>query len=134
MNKHKTHDTVTVAEQRTEQEKHLKERLKQHIQEIEKKIQELREAVKYHKRSAQAAIKDSERIFTELICSIERSRSEKSVSHLRKKLEDFCHKEIQIISSRVNSIQIIPFIEPKTREEFLQYRNHFTLDPDTLVY
>ncbi|XP_073693041.1 tripartite motif-containing protein 16-like protein [Garra rufa] len=209
MNEHKTHDTVTVAEQRTVQEKHLKERLRQHIQEVEKKIQELREAVNYHKRSSQAAVKDSEMIFTELICSIERSRSEvtqlikdqeeaavsraeeflkqleqkvadlrtkeaeleqhshaedicflqsfqslsvlpmdspsinvssllsydnvqKSVSHLRKKLEDFCHKEIQMMSFRVNCIQIIPFTEPKTREEFLQYRSHFTLDPNTV--
>ncbi|XP_059393243.1 E3 ubiquitin/ISG15 ligase TRIM25-like isoform X2 [Carassius carassius] len=196
MNEHKTHDAVTVAEQKTVQEKHLKERLKQQIQETEKEIQELREAVKCHKRSAEAAVKDSERIFTELITSIERSRSEviqlikdqekvavsraeeflkhleqktadlrkkeaeleqlshtedicflqslqslsvlpdspnikisallsydnveKSVSLLRKKLEDFCQEEIETMSCRVNCIQVISFPEPKTREEFLQ--------------
>ncbi|KAF4110651.1 hypothetical protein G5714_007682 [Onychostoma macrolepis] len=209
MNEHKTHDTVTVAEQKTVQEKHLKERLKQQIQETEKEIQELREAVKYHKRSAEAAVKDSERIFTELICSIERSRSEvtqlikdqekaavsraeeflkrleqktadlrkkdaeleqlshaedicflqsfqslcvlpkdspninissllsydnvqKSVAHLRKKLEDFCQEKIKTMSCRVKCIQIISFPELKTREEFLQYRSNFTLDPNTV--
>ncbi|KAK2900534.1 hypothetical protein Q8A67_008649 [Cirrhinus molitorella] len=44
--------------------------------EREKEIQELKEAVKTHKHSALAAVKNSNKIFTELIRSIERSRSE----------------------------------------------------------
>ncbi|XP_067249234.1 tripartite motif-containing protein 29-like [Chanodichthys erythropterus] len=48
----------------------------QRIQQREKDLQQLREAVESHKRSAQTAVEDSERIFTELIRSIERSRSE----------------------------------------------------------
>ncbi|KAK2877001.1 hypothetical protein Q8A67_021097 [Cirrhinus molitorella] len=59
--------------------KQLKETQKtfqQRIQQREKDVQQLREAVKSHKRSAQTAVEDSERIFTELIRSIERSRSE----------------------------------------------------------
>ncbi|KAK1784828.1 hypothetical protein P4O66_003499 [Electrophorus voltai] len=46
------------------------------IQEQEKKVQELKQAVDTLKRSAQAAVEDSERIFTELICSIEKKRCE----------------------------------------------------------
>ncbi|ROL41296.1 Tripartite motif-containing protein 16 [Anabarilius grahami] len=46
------------------------------IQQREKDVQQLREAVASHKRSAQTAVEDSERIFTELIRSIERRRSE----------------------------------------------------------
>ncbi|XP_016095576.1 tripartite motif-containing protein 16-like [Sinocyclocheilus grahami] len=46
------------------------------IQQNEQKLQELRKAVDSHKRSAQAAVDYSERIFTELIHSIERRRSE----------------------------------------------------------
>ncbi|XP_016314571.1 tripartite motif-containing protein 16-like [Sinocyclocheilus anshuiensis] len=42
----------------------------------QKDLEQLREAVESHKRSAQTAVEDSERIFTELIRSIERSRSE----------------------------------------------------------
>uniref|UniRef100_A0A8C2JXJ8 B30.2/SPRY domain-containing protein n=1 Tax=Cyprinus carpio TaxID=7962 RepID=A0A8C2JXJ8_CYPCA len=41
-----------------------------------KDLQQLRETVESHKRSAQTAVEDGERIFTELIRSIERSRSE----------------------------------------------------------
>ncbi|XDV17407.1 hypothetical protein PO909_023267 [Leuciscus waleckii] len=210
VDKHKNHNTVSVAAQRTENEKHIKETLRkcqQRIQEKEKNLQELRNAVESYKCSAQTAVEESERIFTELIRSIERSRSEvtrlikdqekaavsraeeflkqvekeiadlrrseavlqdishvediqfiqsfqslsvllmdspnislssllsfdnvqKSVSHLRKKLEDFCQEEITMISGRVNCIKIIP--EPEIREVFLQYRNHFTLDPNTV--
>ncbi|XDV34472.1 hypothetical protein PO909_004628, partial [Leuciscus waleckii] len=46
------------------------------IHEREKKLQELKEAIENHKRSAQTAVEDNEKIFTELIRSIERRRSE----------------------------------------------------------
>uniref|UniRef100_A0A8C2EK98 Tripartite motif-containing protein 16-like n=1 Tax=Cyprinus carpio TaxID=7962 RepID=A0A8C2EK98_CYPCA len=76
---HKIHDTVSAADQRTEKQHQLKETQKtfqQKIQQREKDLQQLREAVKSHKRSAQTAVEDSERNFTELIRSIERRRSE----------------------------------------------------------
>ncbi|XP_056090190.1 tripartite motif-containing protein 16-like [Rhinichthys klamathensis goyatoka] len=79
MDEHKNHDTVSAAAQRTENQKQLKETqrsFQQRIQQREKDLQQLREAVASHKRSAQTAVEDSERIFTELIRSIERSRSE----------------------------------------------------------
>ncbi|XP_067249193.1 tripartite motif-containing protein 16-like isoform X1 [Chanodichthys erythropterus] len=79
MDEHKNHDTVSVAAQRTEKQHQLNETqrcFQQRIQQREKDLQQLREAVESHKRSAQTAVEDSERIFTELIRSIERSRSE----------------------------------------------------------
>ncbi|XP_051748224.1 uncharacterized protein LOC127511452 [Ctenopharyngodon idella] len=79
MDKHKNHDTVSAAAQRTEKQHQLKETqrlFQQRIQQREKDLQQLREAVESHKRSAQTAVEDSERIFTKLIRSIERSRSE----------------------------------------------------------
>ncbi|XP_048010643.1 tripartite motif-containing protein 16-like [Megalobrama amblycephala] len=79
MDEHKNHDTVSAAAQRTENQNQLKETqrlFQQRIQQREKDLQQLREAVESHKRSAQTAVEDSERIFTELIRSIERSRSE----------------------------------------------------------
>ncbi|XP_050958637.1 tripartite motif-containing protein 16-like protein, partial [Labeo rohita] len=56
--------------------KEMQKSFQQRIQQREKDLQQLRETVESHKRSAQTAVQDSERIFTELICSIERSRSE----------------------------------------------------------
>ncbi|XP_048019347.1 tripartite motif-containing protein 16-like isoform X2 [Megalobrama amblycephala] len=79
VDKHKNHDTVSAAAERTEKQSKLGEmqrKFQQRIQERQKELEDLREAVESHKRSAQAAAEDSERIFTELIRSIERSRSE----------------------------------------------------------
>ncbi|XP_073704442.1 E3 ubiquitin/ISG15 ligase TRIM25-like [Garra rufa] len=79
LDEHKNHDTVSAAAERTEKQRLLGEmqrKYQERIEEGEKELEELREAVESHKRSAQAAVEDSERIFTELIRSIERSRSE----------------------------------------------------------
>ncbi|XP_077065475.1 tripartite motif-containing protein 16-like isoform X2 [Siphateles boraxobius] len=79
VDEHKKHDTVSAAAQRTEKQHQLKETqrsFQQRIQQREKDLQQLREAVASHKRSAQTAVEDSERIFTKFIRSIKRSRSE----------------------------------------------------------
>nr|XP_055059423.1 tripartite motif-containing protein 16-like [Misgurnus anguillicaudatus]XP_055059424.1 tripartite motif-containing protein 16-like [Misgurnus anguillicaudatus] len=79
VDEHNEHKTVSAAAERTEKQKELKEtqrKYQQRIQESQKKLQELRDAVETHKRSAQTAVDDTERIFTQLIQSIERRRSE----------------------------------------------------------
>ncbi|XP_057190304.1 E3 ubiquitin/ISG15 ligase TRIM25-like isoform X1 [Triplophysa rosa] len=79
MDEHKTHNTTTAVAERTEKQKLLEEtqkKFKRTILESKKKIRGLRMDVESYKRSAQTAVKDSERIFTELIRSIERCRSE----------------------------------------------------------
>ncbi|XP_076123378.1 tripartite motif-containing protein 16-like [Alosa pseudoharengus] len=79
MDEHKGHDTVTAAAEWKNKHKQLgqtQRRFQQRIQEREKELQELRKAVKTLKSSAQTAVEDSERIFTEMIRSIERRRSE----------------------------------------------------------
>ncbi|KAJ8278255.1 hypothetical protein GJAV_G00085620 [Gymnothorax javanicus] len=52
----------------------IQSKFQQRIQEREKELQDLRQAMQSLKLSAQAAVEDSERIFTELIRSIERRR------------------------------------------------------------
>uniref|UniRef100_A0A3P8ZJZ8 Tripartite motif-containing protein 16-like n=1 Tax=Esox lucius TaxID=8010 RepID=A0A3P8ZJZ8_ESOLU len=74
MDEHKGHDTVSTASERTEKQKHLESQKR--IGEREKKIQELRQTVDTLKHSAQAAVEESERIFTELIRYLEKRRSE----------------------------------------------------------
>ncbi|XP_048050440.1 tripartite motif-containing protein 16-like [Megalobrama amblycephala] len=79
VDEHKNHDTVSTVAARTEKQGHFEEtqrNIQKIIQQREKDLQQLREAVASHKRSAQTAVEDSERIFTELIRSIERRRSE----------------------------------------------------------
>ncbi|XP_048865892.1 tripartite motif-containing protein 16-like isoform X1 [Brienomyrus brachyistius] len=79
MDEHRGHDTISAATGRAEKQKQMgdtQKKLQQRIQMREKELQELREAVASITSSAQSAVEDSERIFTEMICSIERRRSE----------------------------------------------------------
>ncbi|KAI4904361.1 hypothetical protein NFI96_028919, partial [Prochilodus magdalenae] len=213
MHEHRGHDTVAAAAERTERQSQLKElqrKSQQRIQEKKEKLQELKQAVDTLKSSAQTAVEDSERIFTELICSIEKKRSEvteliraqektelsraeglikqleqeiadlkrrdteleqlehtedhiqflqslqslcvstgpddslnitvqqhlsvdkvrRSLSDLKKLLEEFWKKKFSRISPQAEAVHIL-FSEPKTREDFLQYYCQLTLDPNT---
>ncbi|XP_050993631.1 E3 ubiquitin/ISG15 ligase TRIM25-like isoform X2 [Labeo rohita] len=79
VDEHRNHDIVSTAAERTEKQRQLDETLRdfqQQIQEREKKLQELKDAVETHKRSAQTEVEDNKKIFTELISLIERRRSE----------------------------------------------------------
>ncbi|XP_026136064.1 tripartite motif-containing protein 16-like protein isoform X2 [Carassius auratus] len=77
MDDHKNHDTVSAEAERTEKQVgEIKGKCQRRIQEKQKQLQELKETIKTHKSSAKTALEHSERIFTELIRSIERSRSE----------------------------------------------------------
>ncbi|XP_071261502.1 tripartite motif-containing protein 16-like [Salvelinus alpinus] len=79
MDEHKGHDTVSAAAERTEKQRQLgmsQQKVQQRFQEREEELKELQQAVESLKRSAQAAVENSDQIFTELICSIERRRSE----------------------------------------------------------
>uniref|UniRef100_A0A8C1JR81 Tripartite motif-containing protein 16-like n=1 Tax=Cyprinus carpio TaxID=7962 RepID=A0A8C1JR81_CYPCA len=76
---HKNHNIASAAAQRTEKQKQLKEMQRTfhlRIQQRKKDLKQLREDVESHKRSAKTAVEDSERIFTQLIRSIEKIRSE----------------------------------------------------------
>ncbi|XP_069043967.1 E3 ubiquitin-protein ligase TRIM39-like isoform X2 [Lepisosteus oculatus] len=79
MDEHRGHDTVSAAAGRTEKQKQLGEtqtQTQQRLQEREKELQKLRQAVESLRSSARTAVQDTDRIFTELIRSIERTRSE----------------------------------------------------------
>ncbi|XP_063049869.1 tripartite motif-containing protein 16-like [Engraulis encrasicolus] len=177
-------------------------RCQQIIQLKEKELQELRKAVETLKSGTQTAVEESERMFTELIRSIERrcsevtkliraqekaevsraegllKRLEQEIAELKRtdaemkqlsltqdpihflknivsitgvsalkmqlqeKLQSVFRQEIvKISAAAVTNIQIIQNIqlsdgqaltaEPVTREDFLHYSCHFTLDPNT---
>ncbi|KAM9501685.1 E3 ubiquitin/ISG15 ligase TRIM25-like [Clarias gariepinus] len=79
MDQHKGHDTVSASAERVEKQKQLLEiqgKSKQRIQAREKELQELRKGVETHKHSAQTAVQETGRIFTELIKFIEGRWSE----------------------------------------------------------
>ncbi|KAG5280948.1 hypothetical protein AALO_G00065770 [Alosa alosa] len=78
VDEHKGHDTVSASAARKEKQEYFGETQRgfhQRIQEREKELQDLRKAVETLKIAAQTAVEDSERIFTEMIRTIERRRS-----------------------------------------------------------
>ncbi|XP_060753778.1 E3 ubiquitin/ISG15 ligase TRIM25-like isoform X2 [Neoarius graeffei] len=79
MFEHRGHDTVVAEVERNEKQNELKEeqmKSQQRIQEKQKKVQKLKQTVDTIKMRSQAAVDDSERIFTEMISSMEKKRSE----------------------------------------------------------
>ncbi|XP_029931338.1 tripartite motif-containing protein 16-like [Myripristis murdjan] len=79
MDEHKGHDTVSAAAERTGRQKELglsRQKIQQRIQDTEKDVKVLQQEVEAISRSADKAVKDSEKIFTELIRLIEKRRSD----------------------------------------------------------
>ncbi|KAI4871323.1 hypothetical protein NFI96_028282 [Prochilodus magdalenae] len=79
MEEHRGHKIVSAATERNEKQSQLGEPKKKSLQRIlerEKELADLQRAVDNHKRCAQAALQESEKIFNEMIRSIETRRSE----------------------------------------------------------
>ncbi|XP_038123697.1 tripartite motif-containing protein 16-like [Cyprinodon tularosa] len=103
MDEHKDHETVSAAAERTEKQKELQERrqqIQQRIQDQEKDVKQLQQEVEAINGSADKAVENNEKIFTDLIRQIQkrssdvkqqiRSQQETEVSRvkeLQKKLE-----------------------------------------------
>ncbi|XP_067428976.1 tripartite motif-containing protein 16-like [Thunnus thynnus] len=106
MDEHKGHDTVSAAAERTERQRELevsRQNIQQRIQDREKDVKLLQQEVKAVSRSADKAVEDSEKNFTELILLIQkrssdvkqqiRSQQETEVSRV-KELQEKLEQEI----------------------------------------
>ncbi|KAK2855789.1 hypothetical protein Q5P01_004524 [Channa striata] len=79
MDEHRGHDTVSAAAERTERQRELegsRRKLQQRIQDREKDVKLLQQEVEAISVSADKAVEDSKKIFTELIRLMEKRRSE----------------------------------------------------------
>ncbi|KAF3701663.1 Tripartite motif-containing protein 16 Estrogen-responsive B box protein [Channa argus] len=79
MDEHRGHDTVSAAAERTERQTELegsRQKLQQRIQDREKEVKLLQEEVEAISLSADKAVEDSEKIFTELIRLMDKRRSD----------------------------------------------------------
>ncbi|XP_044224888.1 tripartite motif-containing protein 16-like [Thunnus albacares] len=103
---HKGHDTVSAAAERTERQRELevsRQNIQQRIQDREEDVKLLQQEVEAVSRSADKAVEDSEKIFTELISLIQkrssdvkqqiRSQQETEVSRV-KELQEKLEQEI----------------------------------------
>ncbi|KAL0967953.1 hypothetical protein UPYG_G00260280 [Umbra pygmaea] len=79
MDEHRSHVTVSAEAEMTDKQGQLafiQQSVQQRVQEREKELKELQQAVESLKSSAQTAVEDTEKIFTDLIRSMERRCSE----------------------------------------------------------
>ncbi|XP_044075673.1 tripartite motif-containing protein 16-like [Siniperca chuatsi] len=79
VDEHKGHDTVSAAAERTERQRELevsRQNIQQRIQDREKDVKLLQQEVEAINRSADKAVRDSEKIFTELIRLMEKRSSD----------------------------------------------------------
>ncbi|TKS79971.1 Tripartite motif-containing protein 16 [Collichthys lucidus] len=79
MDEHKGHETVSAAAERAKRQRELevsRQNIQQRIQDREKDVKELQQEVEAINGSADKAVEDSEKIFTELIRLMEKRRSD----------------------------------------------------------
>nr|XP_024656615.1 tripartite motif-containing protein 16-like [Maylandia zebra] len=123
MDDHKGHKTVPVAAERTEKQKELEVRrlnIQQRIQEREKDVKLLRQEVEAINGSADKAVEDSEKMFTELIRLIQkrssdvkqqvRSQQETEVSRV-KELQEKLEQEIAELKRKDGELEQLSHTE-----------------------
>ncbi|XP_049454221.1 tripartite motif-containing protein 16-like isoform X1 [Epinephelus fuscoguttatus] len=137
VDEHKGHDTVSAAAERTERQRELevsRQNIQQRIQDREKDVKLLQQEVEAINRSADKAVEDSEKIFTELIRLMEKRRSdvkqqvrsqqESEVSGV-KELEEKLEQEITELKRKDAELMKLSHTEDHT--QFLQ--NYSSLSP-----
>ncbi|XP_063325678.1 tripartite motif-containing protein 16-like [Pelmatolapia mariae] len=123
MDEHKGHETVPAAAERTEKQKELEVRrlnIQQRIQEREKDVKLLQQEVEAINGCADKAVEDSEKMFTELICLIQkrssdvkqqvRSQQETEVSRV-KELQEKLEQEISELKRKDGELEQLSHTE-----------------------
>ncbi|XP_033943188.1 tripartite motif-containing protein 16-like [Pseudochaenichthys georgianus] len=123
VDEHKGHDTVSAAAERTERQRELEGsrlNIQQRIQDGEKEVKLLQQEVQAVNGSADKAVEDSEKTFTELIRLMEkrssdvkqqlRSQQEREVSRVRE-LQEKLEQEIRELKRRDAELKLLSHTE-----------------------
>ncbi|XP_023821164.1 tripartite motif-containing protein 16-like [Oryzias latipes] len=123
VDEHRGHDTVSAAAERTERQRELEEsqqQIQQRIQDREKEVKLLQQEVEAINHSADQTVKDSEKIFTEMIRLIQkrssdvkqqiRSQQQTEVSRV-KDLQEELEQEITELKRRDAELKQLSFTE-----------------------
>ncbi|XP_041841984.1 tripartite motif-containing protein 16-like [Melanotaenia boesemani] len=127
MDEHKGHETVPAAAERAEKQKELeasRQQIQQRIQDGEKDVKLLQQEVEVINGSADKAVEDSEKIFTELIRLIQirssdvkqqiRSQQETEVSRV-KELQEKLEQEITELKRKDGELEQLSHTEDHTQ-------------------
>ncbi|KAI3374196.1 hypothetical protein L3Q82_006061 [Scortum barcoo] len=127
VDEHKGHDTVSAAAERTERQRELevsRQNIQQRIQDREKDVKELQQEVEAINRSADKAVEDSKKIFSQLIRLIQkrssdvkqqlRSQQETEVSRV-KELQEKLEQEITELKRKDADLKQLSHTEDHTQ-------------------
>ncbi|XP_029381169.1 tripartite motif-containing protein 16-like [Echeneis naucrates] len=127
LDEHKGHDTVSAAAERTERQRELelsRQQIQQRIQERDKDVELLQQEVEAINGSADKAVEDTEKIFTQLIRLMERRRSdvkqqirsqqETEVSRV-KELQEKLEQEITELKRKDAELKLLSHTEDHTQ-------------------
>ncbi|XP_034086205.1 tripartite motif-containing protein 16-like [Gymnodraco acuticeps] len=130
LDEHKGHDTVSAAAERTERQRELEGsrlNIQQRIQDGEKEVKLLQQEVKAVNGSADKAVEDSEKMFTELMRLMEkrssdvkqqvRSQQKREVSRV-KELQEKLEQEISELKRRDAALELLSHTED--HNQFIQ--------------
>uniref|UniRef100_A0A8C7X882 E3 ubiquitin/ISG15 ligase TRIM25-like n=1 Tax=Oryzias sinensis TaxID=183150 RepID=A0A8C7X882_9TELE len=110
VDEHRGHDTVSAAAERTERQRELEEsqqQIQQRIQDREKEVKLLQQEVEAINHSADQTVKDSEKIFTEMICLIQK-RS--------------CDLKQQIRSQQQTEVSRVKYLQEELEQEITELK------------
>ncbi|XP_077073621.1 E3 ubiquitin/ISG15 ligase TRIM25-like isoform X2 [Siphateles boraxobius] len=102
-NQHSGHKTVSAAAEMAKKQGELKIKKRDFIRQtndIHKEIQQCTKNLNFHKRSAQAAVENSDRIFTEIIRSIQNMQAE-----VREKIRAQENKEVRDAENHIQRLE-----------------------------
>ncbi|XP_048059809.1 tripartite motif-containing protein 29-like [Megalobrama amblycephala] len=102
-NQHSGHKTVSAADEMAKKQEELKMINMNFIQktnDLKKEVQQFKEAVISYKRSAQAAVEHSDKIFTEIICSIQKRHAE-----VRENIRAQENKEVRDAENHIKTLE-----------------------------
>ncbi|XP_029357023.1 tripartite motif-containing protein 16-like isoform X2 [Echeneis naucrates] len=127
VDEHKGHDTVSAAAERTERQRELelsRQQIQQRIQDRDKDVKLLQQEVEAINGSADKAVEDAEKIFTQLIRLMERRRSdvkqqirsqqETEVSRV-KELQEKLEQEITELKRKDAELKLLSHTEDHTQ-------------------
>ncbi|KAF3857845.1 hypothetical protein F7725_011046 [Dissostichus mawsoni] len=106
VDEHKGHDTVSAAAERTERQRELegcRQNIQQRIQDREKEVKLLQQEVEAVNGSADKAVEDSEKMFTELIRLMEKRSSDGSRQNIQQRIQDR-EKEVKLLQQEVEAV------------------------------